>query len=72
MKNLKQRINQWEAELKKYNLEPDVLQVFNAMSENLLSQKKHISELGDMLENSQQAYVELRKELVTEGYNLRY
>ena len=72
MKKLKQQINQWEAELKKHNLDPEVLQIFDTMSENLLSQKKHINELGDMLENSQQAYVELRKELVMEGYNLRY
>ena len=72
MKNLKQHINQWETELKKHNLDPEVLQVFDTMSENLLNQKKYINELGDMLENSQQAYVELRKELVMEGYNLRY
>ena len=72
MKKLKQQIKQWESELKKHKLDPEVLQVFDTMSEYLINQKKYINELGDMLENSQQAYVDLRRELVMEGYNLRY
>ncbi|WP_390216932.1 hypothetical protein [Halobacillus seohaensis] len=42
------------------------------MSKNLINQKKHINELEDMVENSQQAYEELRRELSMEGYNLRH
>ena len=39
--------------IEKAQLEPEVLEVFDTMSEYLLSQKKYINELGDMLENSQ-------------------
>ncbi|ASF38200.1 hypothetical protein CEH05_03370 [Halobacillus halophilus] len=72
MKELKQQIRQWESELKKHELDLEVLQVFDNLSKYLINQKKCINELGDMLDNSQQAYVDLRRELVMEGYNLRY
>jgi|GEM_PF-5474814 len=72
MKELTQQIKQWETELKMHHLDAEVLQVFDNMSKYLINQKKYINELGDMVENSQQAYVELRRELVMEGYNLRY
>ncbi|MGP4069401.1 hypothetical protein [Halobacillus sp. B29] len=72
MKELKQQIRQWESELKKHNLDPEVLQVFNNMSKYLINQKKYIKELGDMVENSQQAYEDLRRELFMEGYDLKH
>ncbi|MGP4070668.1 hypothetical protein [Halobacillus sp. B29] len=52
MKDLKQHISQWEAELKKHNLDLKVLEIFVIMSKLLINQKRYINELGDMVENS--------------------
>lgn len=49
MKELKQQIRQWESELKKHELDLEVLQVFDNLSKYLINQKKCINELGDML-----------------------
>jgi len=72
MQELKQHIKQWEDELKKHNVSPEVLHIFDIMSNRLINQKKYINELGDMVENSQQAYEDLRRELRMEGYDLRH
>ncbi|TGB04677.1 hypothetical protein [Halobacillus salinus] len=72
MKELKKQIALWEAQLDKKELDPEVRRVFDNMSSYLINQKEYIIELGDMVENAQEAYAEQRKEYLMEGINLKH